>query len=170
MSKRILCCVETTKQGDTDSQYIRETIRYYYVESSKIVIRMIHMESKSKYNSRSVKEQIKRYSTNEKDTHVIYFIDTDDYDVSIEDTKKLEKIKQYCDDNHYDLVFFCKDIEDVYWGHRVPDTEKISAVKKFKSSNAIQKVNVQNLTQKKYQAHGSNILNVLDRFMQRKQT
>ena len=35
MINRILFCVETTKRADTDYQYIRETIRQFYEETSK---------------------------------------------------------------------------------------------------------------------------------------
>ncbi|MBR0514270.1 MAG: hypothetical protein IJK06_08485 [Clostridia bacterium] len=38
MNKRILFCVETTKQADTDYAYIKDTIDYYFVQSSKITI------------------------------------------------------------------------------------------------------------------------------------
>ena len=131
MNKRILCCVETTKQADTDYQYIRETIRQFYVESSKIAIRPIYMESKSRYNSGAVKEQIRKQSMNATDTTVICFIDTDDWDISAAAEKELDEIKTYCDSNSYEFVFFCKDVEDVYWGHRVADTEKVTAIKKL---------------------------------------
>ena len=168
MIKRILCCVETTRQGDTDYQYIRETIRHFYVDSSKIVIRPIYMESKSRYNSRAVQEQIRKQTQNSKDTSVIYFVDSDDWDVSAVDNKLLEQIKAYCEKNGYDFVFFCKDVEDVFLGKRIADTEKVSAIKKFKSTHAIECVEINHLEGKRYQAHYSNIMNVLDQYWQRK--
>lgn len=168
MNKRILCCVETTKQADTDYQYIRETIRFFYNEPSNIVVRPIYMESKSRYNSKSVIEQIKRNSQNCNNTNVIYFIDTDDWNTSANDEKTIQQIQKYCIDNGYDFVFFCKDIEDVYWGKRVADTEKINAVKKFKSTHAIEKMEPKRLYRKRYQIHCSNIMNVLDKYWDRK--
>ena len=33
MNKRLLFCVETTRQADTDYAYIKETIRHYYEET-----------------------------------------------------------------------------------------------------------------------------------------
>ena len=50
--------METTRRADTDYGYIQDTIRHYYEESSKIVTRPVYMESKSRYNSRSVQEDI----------------------------------------------------------------------------------------------------------------
>ena len=168
MSKRILCCVETTKQADTDYQYIRETIRHFYIETSKIVIRPIYMESKYNYKSRSVTEQIKKQGFNSSDTHVIYFIDTDDWDISAEAINILEKIQTYCADKGYDFVFFCKDVEDVFLGKRIADTEKISGIKRFKSTHAIGNMEVKRLEGKRYQVHCSNIMSVLDKYWERK--
>lgn len=96
MNKRILFCVETTKQADTDYAYIKDTIDYYFVQSSKITIRPVYMESKSRYKSKAVQEDIKRQS-GLADTCVIYCIDTDDYDISPEDRTLLEQIRQYCE-------------------------------------------------------------------------
>ncbi len=96
MNKRILFCVETTKQADTDYAYIKDTIDYYFVQSSKITIRPVYMESKSRYKSKAVQEDIKRQS-GLADTSVIYCIDTDDYDISPEDRTLLEQIRQYCE-------------------------------------------------------------------------
>lgn len=168
MNKRVLCCVETTKKANTDYQYIRETLRHFYVESSKITIRPIYMESKSKYNSRAVKEQIRRESMNAKDTNVIYFVDTDDWDISIEDANFLEEIKTYCINNGYDFVYFCKDVEDVYLGKSVANTEKINAIRRFKSTRAIESITVSCLERNIYQVHCSNIMNMLDKYWDRK--
>lgn len=168
MIKRILCCVETTRQADTDYQYIRETIRHFYVESSKIVIRPIYMESKSRYNSRAVQEQIRKQKMNSKDTSIIYFVDTDDWDLSADDEKLLEQIREYCKKNGYEFVFFCKDVEDVYLGGRISNTEKISAIKRFKSTHAIEGMTEKTLDSKRYQVHCSNIMSVLDKYWIRK--
>ena len=74
--------METTRRADTDYGYIQDTIRHYYEESTKIVTRPVYMESKSRYNSRSVQEDIKKQS-GMADTVVIYCIDTDEFAVAI---------------------------------------------------------------------------------------
>ena len=168
MIKRILCCVETTKQADTDYQYIRETIRQFYIEPSNIVIRPVYMESKSRYNSRSVQEQIRKQTMNSTENSVIYFIDTDDWDVSADDQKLLKQIQEYCTVHGYDFVFFCKDVEDVYLGRRKKKKKKVSAIKKFKSTHAIETVEIKHLEGKRCQTHYSNIMNVLDKYWVRK--
>lgn len=166
-NKRILFCVETTKQADTDYGYIRDTIHHYYEESSRIVTRAIYMGSKSRYKSRSVQEDIKN-QVGTADTVVIYCIDTDEYDVSDHDRGLLDQIRNYCRKKGYEFIFFCKDVEDVYCGHRIPKTQKVQAIRKFRTSKSIAKMDVDNLQRDDYQVHCSNILNVLDRYWKRK--
>lgn len=167
-NKRILFCVETTKHADTDYGYIRDTIHHYYEESSKIVTRPIYMESKSRYNSRSVQEEIKTHS-GMADTVVIYCIDTDEYDVSDKDRELLKQIRNYCGMNGYEYIFFCKNVEDVFCGHKIPKTQKVQAIRKFRTSESIRKIDVNNLQRDNYQVHCSNILNVLDKYWKRKE-
>ena len=68
----------------------------------------------------------------------------------------------------YDFVFFCRDVEDVYLGKRVANTEKVRAIKKFKSTHAIGSVEVKHLEGKRCQVHCSNIMNVMDKYWERK--
>ena len=167
MNKRLLFCVETTQQADTDYAYIKETIRHYYEETRKIVYRAVYMESKTRYNSRAVREEIRRKSGSA-DTKVIYCIDTDDADVSQETKTLLDRIRQHCEANHYEFIFFCKDVEDVYCGNSVSDSQKIPAIKKFKSSHAIEKMKTESLESKQFRSHCSNVLTILDQYLARK--
>ncbi len=169
MNKRILFCVETTRKANTEYPYILETIRHFYVESSKITIRPVYMGSKSRYRSRSVQEDIKKQS-GLADTSVVYCVDTDDFDVSSEDRMQLEQIREYCSANGYDFVFFCRDVEDVFCGKRMSDTEKTQAIAKFRSSGGIARIRTDFLGKNRYQIHCSNILTVLDKYWIRKET
>ena len=168
MSKRLLFCVESTSQANTDYTYIQETIRHYYEDSRKIVRRAIPMESKSRYNSRKVSEKIKALSGST-DTNVIYCLDTDNYTVSAGDKVLLDQIRSYCEANGYDFIFFCRDIEDVFHGRIIPGTDKVQAAARFRNTHAIETVKTSNLTRKDYQIHCSNILNVLDKYLTRKE-
>ena len=149
MSKRLLFCVETTKKANTDYAYIKETVNRFYVLSEKDVLRSIPMNSRTRYNSKSVQMEIQRKS-GLNDTHVIYCIDTDRYDTSPEDKALLEQIKQYC-------------------GNSVPDTRKPAAVKHFRTSRAIEHIKASQLEKAEYQRHCSNILKVLDLYLERKE-
>ena len=57
-------------------------------------------------------------------TKVIYCFDCDDYNTKQEDAFFLEKVRQYCAEQKYDFVWFCKDIERVYTGKKVNAVEK----------------------------------------------
>ena len=92
----------------------------------------------------------------------------DDYDTNYETKKLFEDIKKYCETHAYELVFFCRDVEEVYLGKRVNDKDKVNEVKRFKSKKMIEAVLPQNLSQSEYKINGSNILNVLDKFWTRK--
>ena len=166
-NKRLLFCVESPKGKDTDYTYIVETIRHYFVESTRIVRRPVYMKSKTRYNSRSVQDDIRRQSGSA-DTSVIYCIDTDDYDTSAETKKMLDEIRKNCNEKGNDLVFFCRDVEDVYCGQQVSDTQKRQYAARFRSSQAIRNIETRRLEKKEYQRHCSNILNVLDKYYKRK--
>lgn len=166
-NKRLLFCVETTKGADTDYTYITETIRDYYAESSRIVRRPVYMESKTRYKSRAVLADIQRLSGSA-DTSVIYCIDTDNYDTSAETRRLLDEIQGHCSEKGNELIFFCRDVEDVFCGQIVPDTQKTQCAARFRSTNAIRNIRTGQLERMDFQRHCSNILNVLDKFYKRK--
>lgn len=169
MNKQFLFCVETTRQANTDYQYIRETLLHFYHESRKNVIRPVFMESKSRYNSSSVLKTIKnKQKAFPGETHVIYFIDTDLIDVSPQARQDAERIRDFCNTNGFDFVFFCRDIEDVFCGDKVPSTLKVRYVEQFKRNHGIRTVEPNRLQCEQYNIHCSNILNVLDKYWLRK--
>lgn len=165
MNKQILFCVETTKQANTDYQYIRETILHFYTDNKKNIFRPIYMESKSRYNSNAVLKEIRRKQKAFKgETHVIYFVDTDDYDIAPDANRELNQIRSFCSKNNFDFVFFCKDIEDVYCGCRIPATSKVQTVEQFKRRHSIRTINSIFLQSEEIKHHCSNIMNVLDKY------
>lgn len=169
MSKQILLCVETNAKARTDYQYISETIRRFYVNDPKISYKPIFLESKSMYASPKKQKEIEKYTkAYPGETKVIYFIDTDDFDTNYETEKLLEEIKKYCEMHAYEMVFFCRDVEEVYLGNRINNVDKVNAVKKFKSTKMIEQAAEEKLSQNKYKVKCSNILCILDQFWVRK--
>ena len=65
---------------------------------------------------------------------------------------------------NYEFVWFCKDIEHVYIGKRIDDSQKKKEAENFKIQKLIEKVDGKNLSQKNYEAKRSNILAVLDTY------
>ena len=96
------------------------------------------------------------------ESKVIYCFDCDEYDRKPEDADFLKSARKFCEDRGYEFVWFCKDIENVYIGQRIDDSQKKKEAANFKARKLICKVIEKNLSQKKYKIAGSNILNVLD--------
>lgn len=168
MSKQILLCVEANKQSRTDYQYIEAAIRRFYVNDRKIVYRPVFMGSKTKYNAKDVVRDIeKRIKAYTGETHVIYFIDTDDYNTSPETRRLYEDITAYCRTKGFEFVFFCRDVEDVFIGHQINDSEKIRQVAAFNRKNDIKNVDEAKLRVNEHRQHCSNILNILDKYWKR---
>ena len=146
MSRQILLCVETNSKARTDYQYINETIHRFYVNDPKISYKPIFLESKSMYASPKKQKEIGKYiKAYPEDTTVIYFIDLDDYDTNYETKKLFEDIKKYCETHAYELVFFCRDVEEVYLGKRVNDKDKVNEVCTHRLTLFIKKYTVSNV-------------------------
>lgn len=106
MAIQMIICVETKKSADTDSIYILDTINRWYKVDNKVKISKINMNSKSRYNSKDVVREVTKRKKEFVlgDTHIIYFIDTDQYDRNPEHERELKEISRYCEDNGFDLV------------------------------------------------------------------
>ena len=86
---------------------------------------------------------------------LIFCIETDEF---------LEDVKQYCLNKHYEFVWFCKDIERVYVGKKIPDNEKKKRAERFKRKNEVSSVQKEALTAERYGQNRSNLLRVLSQF------
>lgn len=170
MAIQMILCVETKKSADTDSIYILDTISRWYKVDNKVKISKINMNSKSRYNSKDVVREIAK---KEKefvlgDTHVIYFIDTDQYDRNPEHEREWKEISCFCENNGFDLVWFCHDVEEVFWGHKVSDSQKVQEATAFRKKKGIEEVSAERLSCTTIRASASNILKVFDKYLERK--
>lgn len=170
MSVQIILCMETKKSAATDYVYIRGTLDRFYDINNKVKITPIYMNSKSRYNSNQVEKQIKSFT---KDfsagkTHVIYCIDTDWYEVSVDRENELKRVENYCEDNGYDLIWFCHDVEEVYLGRSISDNQKVKAAANFRNQKKIQEVSEKQLSSQSIKKRTSNIMAVLDNYLRRK--
>lgn len=68
----------------------------------------------------------------------------------------------------YDFIWFCKDVEQVYIGKRVDNSQKKNESTKFKKNNLITKVDVHRLSGRDYRIKTSNIMTVLDSYQELK--
>lgn len=168
MGKQLLFCVETNQQTRTDQIYISETIKHYYRHRNDIKIHYIYLNGKGNYNKpgivKSIAGYIRQYTPNGP-TIVLYCIDTDRYDMDPQQQKELVEIVEYCKAKEYELIWFCRDIEDVYWGEQISNENKKKKAAQFRSGNHIRDITESTLRKHIYARHYSNILDVLDKHL-----
>ena len=92
------------------------------------------------------------------ESYVFICIDCDKYDSDPADRQFLTQAEEYCQARqNYDLIWFCRDVEDVFLGHMVADKQKKAEANRFVKNHMIDHIDVHRLTEKKYKAHSSNI-------------
>lgn len=175
MGLQLVFCVEADAQSKSDFMYIRSLVdEYYIVDQSSIKLSPVYMGGKGNYSSKKIKRRIdelkKHYdiSSDNNRTVIIFCFDCDNYDKKTEDKSFLQAAEQYCDNFGYKFVWFCRDIEDVFWGKHVSDNQKKSEAVKFTSGRHVGNVNLDNLRTSKYRRKCSNLAIVLDDLLKTK--
>lgn len=147
MSIQLIIAVEANKESKSDYRYIDPFIkRYFKIGTNKISY--VYMGSKMNYSDKGIKNQItsliNSYSKTGK-SHVIYCFDTDDFSVSPEHQVNDEKIKKDLVHNS-DIVWFNRDIEEVFINSRLENSEKKSKSINFLANGLIKLVSYQLFT------------------------
>ena len=169
MSLQLIFAVETNKSCKSDWIYIKETIDYFYrYDQTKLKLSPVYMDGKDKFKKKEkeINKLVKQYASQSKSnrTRVIYCFDCDDYDVKPECVTFLKSARAYCQTMGYDFVWFCKDVEHVYLGRQIPDSQKQKEAANFKRKKGIATIDVRNLAVQEFRIHGSNIVQVLARY------
>lgn len=172
MGLQLVFVVETDKKCKSDWIYIKETINHFFQwDQTQIKLSTVYMAGKGNYKRK--KSEIERlkaeYKAGGKDnrTQVIYCFDCDDYDFNSEDNFFLQSAQSYCEENGFEFVWFCKDIECVFLGYKVDDTQKSRISAQFKNNELIKEVNENKLKANQYQKNTSNILMILSKYLSR---
>lgn len=170
MAIQMIFCVETNKRADTDSIYITEALRHWYQLSNQIKINKVYMNAKSRYNKQEVLKEIQKktmeYTIGV--TKVIYCIDTDQYEKNPEHKNDLHKISRFCESHGYDLIWFCHDVEEVFLGKKISDSQKVQEAAAFRRKKMIQEIPANQLSSNTKNTSRSNMLCVLDKYLTRK--
>ena len=173
MDLQLIFVVETDSKTKSDWIYIKDTIDYFYnYDEYHVKFSPVYMAGKGNYKKVEGKilKLISDYAAvnNQRQSKVIYCFDCDDFDTNRVDMDFLESAKEYCDEKQYDFIWFCKDVERVYLGRKVAEKQKAKEAAKFKSGKLIKKVNKTTLEISRYTANTSNILRVIDKYLERK--
>ena len=168
MGLQLIIVVETDKTNKSDYIYVKSTIEHFYsYDPSQVKLTPIYLGGKGNYErkQKDIASKISQYRQTGQ-SKVIYFFDCDEYNSKPEDKTFLDSVKKYCEKNNYEFVWFCKDVEHVYIGHSVEQQEKKKTAEGFKKNNLITKVKKNDLKYSQYQPRKSNILNVLDKYLE----
>lgn len=175
MGLQLIFVVETNKKCKSDWIYIKDTIdRFFEYEQTQIKFSPIYMDGKGKYKNKKTGKEItsliSQYAAGNKtnQSKVIFCFDCDDYDSKPEDAEFLANAKRYCVEKGYDFIWFCKDIERVYIGKKVDDSQKKKESATFKAKKLIDAVDESKLVVNNYRANTSNIMIVIDKYLSRK--
>ena len=170
MSKQLLFCVETDRRSKTDWVYIKSVIDKYYVIDNSISIKPVYMGGKTNYKRNKVISEIKtltRQFRQTGSTTVIYCVDTDNWNTDRDRNRELEEVRDYCSEKGYEFIWFCRDVEEVFWGHQIHNSDKTETAKKFRSQNRVDSVPSDSLTEHKMKIGCSNIITVLNRHLKK---
>ena len=173
MGLQLIFAVESDKKSKSDWIYIKDTIDYFYqYDLAHVKLSPIYMHGKGNYKikEREIRKLVSQYAsmTKTNESRVIYCFDCDDYDMKKEDADFLSDAQQYCERRGYDFVWFCKDIECVYVGRKVEDSQKTKEAALFKKKKAVRNIKVNRLSVDEYQANTSNIMKIFDKYLKRK--
>lgn len=171
MSKLLILCVETTKQKKLDNVYIDKTIKSLYEVGCDVSLKYCYFYGKGNYNKKDIKQQIKELEdmalTDEK--QVVYFIDLDSYDIDSSIKKKNEEIENYCIKKGYKLVWFCRNIEEVFWHKKIGESEKTQYAKNFNVGKTLQMATKDSLSSESKTKNKSNLMLVFNNLLKKKQ-
>lgn len=175
MGLQLIICVESDAKSKSDFMYIRSLLNaYYIIDSSSIKLSPVYMGGRGNYASKKTTARIaeftRKYNGAAKDnkTVVICCFDCDNYDKQIEDKAFLETAEQFCDDHGYFFVWFCRDVEDVFWKKHIPEHQKKTEAARFATGKHVRFIKKENLRKKTYRNQCSNICLVMDGLLEDK--
>ena len=178
MELKLLVLIESSDESKADGIYFSEVRRRFYTNfahdhEGEVSIDLIPLNGKQNYNNEKI---VKRIDNNismntsfKVDTAVIYCLDTDSLEDSYKEGSFFYNVQKYCSDNNYDLVWFCKNVENVFLNKEVGQvSSKIEEAKTFARSDSINKIDEWRLSKQRIEYGCSNILCVLDKYLKRK--
>ena len=143
---QIVIVVEGKRSSDIDYQYIRSFVKTIYSKQDRRVkLNCIRLNSKTRLeaNQKKIEEKRKSYAFMNKGEKqfVVCCLDTDAGKTG--DPEQNKRCEEFCRKNDYRLVWFHRDIEEVFLGKRVRDNQKTKEAKNFVSQGKVKALNLQ---------------------------
>lgn len=172
MINLLILVVETNSKTKSDDKYISSFIKRFY-NISGIKYDFVYMDGKGNYANVLPKVDKMRTKNKSLSSEVIYFIDVDYSADASKNTQSInlnKQIAQFTKNHNFDLVQFNYDIEDVFLGKQISDSDKERESTKFLCNNSINNVNESFFTVKNPATcrHRSNLSLVLDKYLPKK--
>ena len=176
MGTQFIFVVEADRKCKSDWIYIKDTMdHFYHYDSSNVKLSPVYMAGRGNYKKkeREIAGLISQYRAGGKANHsnLLYCFDCDDYDTSQKDSEFLKSAEKYCRERDAAFVWFCKDVEQVYIGRSIENSQKKKMAAAFKEREQIREIRSRQLSAEVYRNQTSNILRVLDSYseLRRKQ-
>lgn len=170
---QILLVVETSDEDKSDTIYINEVLKTYF-DTKFINLRYIYLKGKTNYNKKNILSYINN-QTNvfrkvaKGKTVVIYFIDTDSTNKEYKKGSIFSNISEFVKQKSFELVWFCKNSENVFLNKEPSQIDnKTKVAKVFSSSGKINDINVSNLDRNEIELNCSNIYGILSKYLMKK--
>lgn len=122
------------------------------------------MCGKHNYNNKKVIDRIEKHKDFTTSSEVIYALDKDDFHINYRDQEHIKKVENYCKNKGYHIVWFVKNIEDVFLQH-TPNNKRSAAIR-FRKTKQIKNIDINNLNNPNpQQRYKSNIKCVFDKVL-----
>lgn len=169
--KLVIVCVETNKRANTDVSYINKAIRHFYdVDNNNVKMSFKFYDTKTNYADKKLLKEIKEdcKAVGEENSIVLFCVDTDEYEISVDDIKLNSEIEIFCQQNNFRFTWFCRNVEEVFLHKRVNHNVKVQESKRFARANGIGQACENDLKAAVFSRRKSNLLNNLDDILKRK--
>ena len=167
---QLLLVSETSGEGKTDAIYINNVINKYF-DVEGVNIQYIYLKGKQNYKDKKIREHIKNLTSMfgkfpKGKTVTIYFIDVDSEPKEFKAGSFFKNLCEYIEENNFELVWFCKNAENVFLNAEPENLEnKTASAKDFAASNKIDSIDKDKLCKMAIELNCSNILVVLSKYL-----
>ncbi len=172
--KQLILVMETDKHSKSDYMYLRSFIDHFFLIDQHTKICPVYLNGKRNYNNAGIIKIIKKEqklfydSFSDGLSHVVYCYDTDDLDFNQDDQNFDKQISEFCESNGYFLVFFCRDIEEVFSGSRINKSDKRKTAESFYRGGKIKNIIIDKFKSEKKRKTYSNLYLVLAKLLPEK--